>query len=190
MNFSEEKMKKNSIAWFVVECTKSITIQLRCFECRFIFPDVPRQLAKNFRSLERGAYSLAFALKNIDCEEEYFFNNIIEVDVSSIGFGKTDVEVNTTIPNDGEYQRLRKLIDGWYKQKIDTFSSFLGIVMYSSYRDWRRMKELGVEFLELWQDGFSKIGWKPEDVSDYEYYFGKDGRSEPPKFLGTHTYWD
>jgi len=75
-------------------------------------------------------------------------------------------------------------------KKVDTFSFFLGIVIYSSYRDWRRMKELGVKFLELWQDGFSKICWKPEDVSDYEYYFGKDGRSEPPIFfLGTHTYW-
>ena len=190
MNFSEEKMKKNSIAWFVVECTKSVTIQLRCFECRFIFPDAPRQLAKSFHSCERGMYSLVFALKDIDCKKEYFLNNIIEVDVSSRGFGKADVEVKTTIPNDEEYKRLRKLIDSWYKQKIDTFSFFLGIVMYSSYRDWRRMKELGVKFLELWQDGFSKIGWKPEDVSDYEYYFGKDGRSAPLKFLGTHTYWD
>jgi len=62
-------------------------------------------------------YSLVFALKNIDCEEEYFLNNIIEVDVSSTGFGKADVEVKTTIPNDEEYQRLRKLIDDWYKQK-------------------------------------------------------------------------
>ena len=176
-------MKKNSIAWFVVECTKPITIQLRCFECRFIFPDVPRQLVKNFQSLGRGVYSLVFALKNIDCEEEYFLNNIVEVDVNSAGFSKADVEVETTIPNDEEYQRLRTLINDWYKQKVDTFSFFLGIVMYSSYRDWRRMKELGVKFLELWQDGFSKIGWKPEDVSDYEYYFGKDGRSEPPNFF-------
>ena len=183
-------MRKKEIAWFVVECTKPITIQLRCFECRIIFPDVPRQLAKNFQSLRKGMYSLVFALENTNCKQEYFLNNIIETDVNSTGFGTANIEVETTIPNDEEYRRLRKLINEWYKQKVDTFSFFLGIVMYNSYRDWRRMKELGVKFLELWQDGFSKIGWKPEDVSDYEYYFGKDGRSKVPKFLGTHTYWD
>jgi len=37
----------------------------------------------------------------------------------------------------------------------------------------------------------NSIAWfVPEDVSDYEYYFGKDGRSTPPKFLGTTTFWD
>jgi len=117
MSFSEEKMKKNSIAWFVVECTKSITIQLRCFKCRLMFPDVPRQLVKNLQSLGRGVYSLVFALKNTDCEEEYFLNNIIETHVNSTGFGKANVEVDTTIPNDEKYQKLRKLIDDWYKQK-------------------------------------------------------------------------
>ena len=119
-------MKKNSITWFMIECTKPITIQLRCFECRFIFPDVPRQLVKNFQSLGRGMYSLVFALKNIDCEEEYFLNNIIETDVNSTGFGTANIEVETTIPNDEEYQRLRKLINDWYKQKVDTSPFFLG----------------------------------------------------------------
>ena len=183
-------MRKKEIVWFVVECTKPITIQLRCFECHFTFPDVPRQFVQNFQSIKKGMYSLVFALENTDCKQEFFLNNIIGVDINSIRFGKIDIELETTIPNDEEYQKLRKLIDSWYDRKVDTFSSFIGIVMYSSYRDWRRMKELGVKFLELWQEGFSKIGWKPEDVSDYEYYFGKDGRSTPPKSLGTTTFWD
>jgi len=183
-------MKKNTIAWFIVECTNPITIQLRCFKCRFIFPDVPHQLVRNFKSIRRGLYSLVFALKNTDCKQEYFLNNIVGVEIDPTGFRTANITIETTIPNDEEYQRLRKFIDDWCKQRVDTFSSFLGIVMYSSYRDWRRMKELGVKFLQLWQDGFSKIGWKPEDVSDYEYYFGRDGRSDYPPFLGTQTFWD
>ena len=66
-----------------------------------------------------------------------------------------------------EFKNFSKLVNDWRDRRLDSFSSFLGIAMYETFPDWKRMKKLGVDYLKLWQEGFSEIGSRQIDREDY-----------------------
>ena len=66
-----------------------------------------------------------------------------------------------------EFKNFSKLVNDWRDRKLDSFSSFLGIAMHETFPDWKKMKKLGVDYLKLWQEGFSEIGSRQIDREDY-----------------------
>ena len=167
MNFSEEKMKKNSIAWFVVECTKPVRIELEYLESYLIFSNLPKQLVRNFQFTTKSPFCFVFSLVDSDYEREYFYSRIMDVKKEWETVGKFILYVKISMPIYDEFKNFSKLVNDWRDRKLDSFSSFLGIAMYETFPDWKKMKKLGVDYLKLWQEGFSEIGSRQIDREDY-----------------------